>query len=186
MIWKFSAPKRSWPIDKQGDNRSAKKRICLNMKKNLGVILKKLPLPPSYQMKDPCLGGGTGRRAGFKIQFLRECGFDSRPRYKKQSESEKRKRFILNSAFFLRSHSETHSKNWSRLIFRLLRLSKYSKYSKHPKQPKAKTNISVIEALDFPESDKKSFQLLRLSIFQKVKKNNFGYWGYRNTRNTRK
>ena len=29
-----------------------------------------------------CLGGGTGRRAGFKIQFLRKCGFDSRPRYK--------------------------------------------------------------------------------------------------------
>jgi hypothetical protein len=27
------------------------------------------------------LGGGIGRRAGFKIQFLRECGFDSRPRY---------------------------------------------------------------------------------------------------------
>ena len=31
-----------------------------------------------------CLGGGIGRRAGFKIQFLRECGFDSRPRYKQQ------------------------------------------------------------------------------------------------------
>ena len=28
-----------------------------------------------------CLGGGTGRRAGFKIQFFRECGFDSHPRY---------------------------------------------------------------------------------------------------------
>ncbi len=26
-------------------------------------------------------GGEIGRRAGFKIQFLRECGFDSRPRY---------------------------------------------------------------------------------------------------------
>ena len=30
-----------------------------------------------------CLGGGTGRRAGFKIQFFRECGFDSHPRYLK-------------------------------------------------------------------------------------------------------
>src|SRR5690606_14716038 len=29
-----------------------------------------------------CLGGGTGRHAGLKILFpLRECGFDSRPRY---------------------------------------------------------------------------------------------------------
>ncbi len=28
-----------------------------------------------------CLGGGIGRRAGFKIQFFRECGFDSHPRY---------------------------------------------------------------------------------------------------------
>ena len=26
-------------------------------------------------------GGGIGRRAGFKIQFFRECGFDSRPGY---------------------------------------------------------------------------------------------------------
>ena len=31
-----------------------------------------------------CLGGETGRHAGLKILFpLRECGFDSRPRYKK-------------------------------------------------------------------------------------------------------
>jgi hypothetical protein len=30
-----------------------------------------------------CLGGGTGRHAGLKILFLlKECGFDSRPRYK--------------------------------------------------------------------------------------------------------
>ena len=28
-----------------------------------------------------CLGGGIGRRAGFKIQCLRTCGFDSHPRY---------------------------------------------------------------------------------------------------------
>ncbi len=29
-----------------------------------------------------CLGGGTGRHAGLKILFLlKECGFDSRPRY---------------------------------------------------------------------------------------------------------
>ncbi len=27
-------------------------------------------------------GGETGRRAGFKIQFLLECGFDSHPKYK--------------------------------------------------------------------------------------------------------
>ena len=27
------------------------------------------------------LGGGTGRRAGFKIQFFRKCGFDSRLEY---------------------------------------------------------------------------------------------------------
>ena len=26
-------------------------------------------------------GGETGRRAGFKIQFLWECGFDSHPKY---------------------------------------------------------------------------------------------------------
>ena len=26
-------------------------------------------------------GGETGRRAGFKIQFLLECGFDSHPKY---------------------------------------------------------------------------------------------------------
>ena len=26
-------------------------------------------------------GGETGRRAGFKIQFPRKCGFDSHPRY---------------------------------------------------------------------------------------------------------
>jgi hypothetical protein len=26
--------------------------------------------------KKKCLGGGTGRRAGFKIQFFRECGFE--------------------------------------------------------------------------------------------------------------
>ena len=39
-----------------------------------------------------CLGGGTGRHAGLKILFpLRECGFDSRPRYK---------RLILRLAFF--------------------------------------------------------------------------------------
>ncbi len=30
-------------------------------------------------LKSP--GGGIGRRAGFKIQFFRECGFDSRPGY---------------------------------------------------------------------------------------------------------
>src|SRR5690606_25859902 len=30
------------------------------------------------------LGGGTGRHAGLKILFLlKECGFDSRPRYQK-------------------------------------------------------------------------------------------------------
>lgn len=28
-----------------------------------------------------CLGGGIGRRVGFKIQCLRTCGFDSHPRY---------------------------------------------------------------------------------------------------------
>ena len=27
-------------------------------------------------------GGGIGRRAGFKIQCLRACGFDSRPGYR--------------------------------------------------------------------------------------------------------
>jgi hypothetical protein len=26
-------------------------------------------------------GGGIGRRAGFKIRFLRKCEFDSRPRH---------------------------------------------------------------------------------------------------------
>ena len=32
-----------------------------------------------------CLGGGTGRRAGFKIQFFRECGFDSHLEYFKKT-----------------------------------------------------------------------------------------------------
>ncbi len=30
-----------------------------------------------------CRSGGIGRRAGFKIQFPRKCGFDSHLRYKK-------------------------------------------------------------------------------------------------------
>ena len=33
-----------------------------------------------------CLGGGIGRRAGFKIRFFRECGFDSHPRHKTVNE----------------------------------------------------------------------------------------------------
>ena len=28
-----------------------------------------------------CSSGGTGRRAGFKIQYFRMCGFDSRLEY---------------------------------------------------------------------------------------------------------
>ena len=28
-----------------------------------------------------CLGGGTGRRAGLKIRFRKECRFDSDPRH---------------------------------------------------------------------------------------------------------
>ena len=36
----------------------------------------------SYFYHSNCLGGGIGRRAGFKTQYLTMCGFDSRPRYK--------------------------------------------------------------------------------------------------------
>ena len=54
------------------------------------LIQENLYLCP-HQFK--CPGGGIGRRAGFKIQCLRTCGFDSRPGYQKyrvsdQSESE--------------------------------------------------------------------------------------------------
>ncbi len=45
------------------------------------------------------LGGGIGRRAGLKIQFpLRECGFDSHPRYRLKKPF----RFIVfRSGFFV-------------------------------------------------------------------------------------
>ena len=37
-------------------------------------------LSPLYQPRDQeCPGGGTGRRAGLKIQYLRMCRFDSDP-----------------------------------------------------------------------------------------------------------
>ena len=39
-----------------------------------------------------CRSGGTGRRARFKIVFLRECGFDSHLRYKNRLVSEFRER----------------------------------------------------------------------------------------------
>ena len=32
-------------------------------------------------MPPACLGGGTGRRAGLKIRFRKECRFDSDPRH---------------------------------------------------------------------------------------------------------
>ncbi len=44
---------------------------------------------PFWTRWTTCLGGGIGRRAGFKIQFPRECGFDSHPRY-----------FLQNPLFF--------------------------------------------------------------------------------------
>jgi hypothetical protein len=47
----------------------------------------------------PCLGGGIGRRAGFKIQFFRECGFDSHPRYKRLHINVK-PFFILHLKYF--------------------------------------------------------------------------------------
>ena len=34
-----------------------------------------------YNLAILSFGGGIGRRAGFKIQFFRECGFDSHPKY---------------------------------------------------------------------------------------------------------
>ena len=53
-----------------------------------------------------CRGGGTGRRAGFKIRFLRKCEFDSRPRYHsiKQSHSNElalQDRYYLQTCFKL-------------------------------------------------------------------------------------
>ena len=46
-----------------------------------------------------CLGGGTGRRAGFKILFFRECRFDSGPRYK-NSVRNRAKAKISYAVFF--------------------------------------------------------------------------------------
>ena len=36
----------------------------------------------ALQPTSNCSSGGIGRRAGFKIQFFRKCGFDSRLEYK--------------------------------------------------------------------------------------------------------
>ena len=52
-------------------------------KKTIEAVKLLLLLPRLTDHK--CLGGGIGRRAGFKIQFLRKCGFDSRPRYIKKA-----------------------------------------------------------------------------------------------------
>ena len=54
-----------------------------------------------------CLGGGTGRRAGFKIQFFRECGFDSHLEYTKKPLHFSKGFFVLikTSIIFLRKSS---------------------------------------------------------------------------------
>ena len=49
-------------------------------------MLGELPLPYIYTGDLSLLlaispGGGIGRRAGFKIRFLRECGFEAHPGY---------------------------------------------------------------------------------------------------------
>ena len=36
-------------------------------------------------VKQVCSSGGTGRRAGFKIQCFRTCGFDSHLEYERES-----------------------------------------------------------------------------------------------------
>ena len=53
-------------------------------------------------MSSDCLGGGIGRRVGFKIQFFRECGFDSHPRYLIKTQLFKKIRVAF---FYARSSS---------------------------------------------------------------------------------
>ena len=56
-----------------------------------------------FSVPSPCPGGGIGRRAGFKIQYCKVCGFDSRPGYKNQSEKQSESD-VPNSGFFVCSH----------------------------------------------------------------------------------
>gem|GEM_PF-4279275 len=56
-----------------------------------------------------CLGGGTGRHAGLKILFpLRECGFDSRPRYGKKAH--RKMGFLYKKMIVLSPFKESCSK----------------------------------------------------------------------------
>ncbi len=41
----------------------------------------------AYIFAFTCPGGGIGRRAGFKIRFLRECGFEAHPGYQHKSSA---------------------------------------------------------------------------------------------------
>ena len=67
-----------------------------------------------------CRSGGIGRRAGFKIQFPRKCGFDSRLRYKTKHLRFFVGAFFVNLQFF---HSFKRNNMQARLLFFLLSLA---------------------------------------------------------------
>ena len=54
-----------------------------------------------------CSSGGIGRRAGFKIQFFRECGFDSHLEYKKPCKSLIYKVFTFLLFYHLKTRAKT-------------------------------------------------------------------------------
>ena len=71
-------------------------------------LLDELPLPYIYTGDLSLLlavspGGGIGRRAGFKIRFLRECGFEAHPRYLQEWYFEP---FLITDSISLRSADE--------------------------------------------------------------------------------
>lgn len=66
-------------------------------------VLGELPLPYIYTDALSLLlaispGGGIGRRAGFKIRFLRECGFEAHPGYLQEWYFES---FLINNSISL-------------------------------------------------------------------------------------
>ncbi len=69
-------------------------RTSIKPEKSLAINKK------SYILYRLCRGGGIGRRAGFKIRFLRKCEFDSRPRHQ-----------LRYSQHFIKLHFPTKSKH---------------------------------------------------------------------------
>jgi hypothetical protein len=86
-------------------------------------------LNPSNMPITPCRGGGTGRRAGFKIRFLRKCGFDSRSRHHNNDAGSSPFSYIFHSSKTTRYPSAhlPRSEMWlataQRAVFRSLRLN---------------------------------------------------------------